>query len=1543
MSAEFYRAFEERYRGSRDLIRERLRVYEPFITPLLEEVEPPRLLDLGCGRGEWLELCRQIGFEVRGIDLDPRMLDACRELGLPVTEQDALEALRSHADGSLGVVSAFHLVEHLPFEVLGELVRETLRVLMPGGLLIMETPNPENISIATTNFWLDPTHLRPLPPLLLSFLPEHYGFERSVVVRVQEDPWLAGQTEASLADVLRGVSPDYAVVARKAGGAQLIPALDEHYGLDLDTLLQRHRGVSERRHGELVLANHQLQAQLQQVQALAETALARATLAEERSLQASVALEAIHASTSWQVTRPLRWTSALLRRSLDHLALWLQRRPALCAGLAKLPGAGRLNEVLGPPAADGSTTVSATPLAVTIRLHPAIWPQALAAPATPCLAGISDDWAPAVRLVGHIEGEYSLAIVNRGLAGALSRALAGRLAFVPWHGERLIGPLQLPAGERALLERALAFDVGDRAANDLISIVGHWPLIADPAPAGLRFILFFWEETAVPAAIVRHLTDHFDAVLVAARFVQRALRNSGCPLPIFVVPLGVDHLMDATPAAEQLPTPGTTARLLHVSSAFDRKGVDLVVAAYFAAFTAADAVELYIKTFPNPHNRVHELLAAARAGRSDAPRVVVDEAPLDSAQMTELYRNAAALVLPTRGEGFNLPAAEAMALGVPVIVTGHGAHADFCTQATATLIPFRFAPSQSHLQSTGACWVEPDAGVLAAQLRTVVDASARGDERLRARVATARRHIGEVYRWERAAQAILGASAWLRSGAHRREAPLRLALVTPWRARCGIAEYSARLIQAWPEPAGITVHADHRTDAALTAEGPEAVRIGWQVGNHDSVAALLRELADDAPTTVVVQHQPSLFLLTDAVCAALAALVGRGHTVLLELHSTLPLLHDCPISAQGLAWLRQLDRLVVHQPDDLNHLLGLGLVDNVMLLPHGVVAPLATDDRAAVRAELAIPAGALVLGSFGFLLEHKGVDAIIDALVPLSRAVGRPVHFIGIHSRLDERSELLQRALQQRVQQQGLVERVHWVTDFRPVAECQRLLSAADYLLYPYRATRESASGAITIGLAALRPVLVTPLPIFADLAGVTVAMKDGSAADITAAVSALEADPAQRVALITRQREWLAEREWQAISSRFRHVLDGLRHDRTLNASAPAPMAPDATAATAQLLVDVSELYFRDARTGIQRVVRAILGHWLATPPTGFSVRPVYATAGHGYRYANSLLSQGRGHGADDEPVTVAADDHFLGLDLGAHLFPEAEQWLAVWRAAGVRIHYIVYDIIPLLYPEYSSASIAAAFGPWLDGLARQADSLLCISRAVAHDVRSWLELHSEVRPLPAIHAFRLGADIESSAPTGGMPEGAEQELAAIAACPAFLMVGTLEPRKGHEQVLAAFELLWRDGVEVQLVLVGKEGWLVDEFVERLRAHPELGRRLHWLEGISDEFLERVYAASCCLIAASWAEGFGLPLIEAARRGLPLLVRDIPVFREVAGNYATYFSGAEPSVLATKVRTWLALAATDGNPHSGGIVIPTWENSADQLISTMLGETGVR
>jgi glycosyltransferase involved in cell wall biosynthesis len=394
-----------------------------------------------------------------------------------------------------------------------------------------------------------------------------------------------------------------------------------------------------------------------------------------------------------------------------------------------------------------------------------------------------------------------------------------------------------------------------------------------------------------------------------------------------------------------------------------------------------------------------------------------------------------------------------------------------------------------------------------------------------------------------------------------------------------------------------------------------------------------------------------------------------------------------------------------------------------------------------------------------------------------------------------------------------------------------------------------------------------------------------------------------------------------------------------------PTPRMP-------QLLLDISELVQRDAKTGIQRVTRALLSEIVQNPPSGWQIEAVYATTDQpGYRYARKFLSRVLeipDDWANDEPVQVWPGDLFFGMDFQREVIAAQIPLLRDWRNRGVPCYFVVHDLLPVTMPEVFPEGSRDGHQAWLSAIT-QLDGALCVSRHVADELYDWLQHFGAERRRPyTIGWFHHGSDLESSAPTRGMPQDASTVLSLLQARPTFLMVGTIEPRKGYLQTLQAFDLLWADGVDVNLVIVGKEGWTplpdsarrdIPETVRYLRAHPELGKRLHLLAGISDEYLEAVYATSNCLIAASYDEGFGLPIIEAAHHGLPLLVRDIPVFHEVTADQAFFFADSrQPEVIATAVKEWLNLYQQNAHPRSDALPHQNWSDSARQVLDALLG-----
>jgi glycosyltransferase involved in cell wall biosynthesis len=377
------------------------------------------------------------------------------------------------------------------------------------------------------------------------------------------------------------------------------------------------------------------------------------------------------------------------------------------------------------------------------------------------------------------------------------------------------------------------------------------------------------------------------------------------------------------------------------------------------------------------------------------------------------------------------------------------------------------------------------------------------------------------------------------------------------------------------------------------------------------------------------------------------------------------------------------------------------------------------------------------------------------------------------------------------------------------------------------------------------------------------------------------------------------------------------------------------------QLFVDISELAQRDSKTGVQRVTRSILKGLLNNPPAGYTIEPVYATTSTpGYRYARQFIASflGATPSGHDEYIEYRAGDIFLGVDLQHHTTRVQRPFLSSMHRHGVYVYFVVYDLLPIQFPHYwpTKHKVHEVHAEWIS-VVSQFDGALCISRAVADELANWHKVNSPERLRPfKISWFHLGADVVNSVPSHGMPDEAEEVLNTINTHPSFLMVGTIEPRKHHTQALKAFEQLWSVGVDANLVIVGKQGWDVECLVQELHNHKELNSRLFWLEGISDEYLEKVYDSSTCLIAASEGEGFGLPLIEAAQHSLPIIARDIPVFREVAGKYAFYFQGNDANSLATAIQDWIALFQLKKHPISDSMPSLTWSESTSQLVAAL-------
>ncbi|UVW28143.1 glycosyltransferase [Massilia sp. H6] len=622
--------------------------------------------------------------------------------------------------------------------------------------------------------------------------------------------------------------------------------------------------------------------------------------------------------------------------------------------------------------------------------------------------------------------------------------------------------------------------------------------------------------------------------------------------------------------------------------------------------------------------------------------------------------------------------------------------------------------------------------------------------------------------------------------------------------------------------------------------------------------------------------------------------------------------------------------------------------------------------RSHARERLGLDEKAFVVATFGMLGRTKLNAELLEAFLASPLALDPDCHlvFVGENDPGPYGAQLREQILAS-----PAAGRIR-ITGFVDAAVYAHYLDAADAAVQLRSSTRGETSAAVL-------DCLLYGLPTVVNAHGSTASLPDTlllklpdefAVGQLAEALARLRGDPALRSRLGARARAHMAEHHAPAhVGALYRDAIEGFAHRGEPVAyqdlvTAVAPLCPTqelqqlaaaiafnrAPAQPRQLLVDVSAVVQSDLKTGIQRVVRSILLALIADPPAGFRIEPVYSTGGNrSYLYARrfglSLVGETE-LALEDAPVDLHPGDLFFGLDLFTTGTSQNENLLLSMRDRGVGIYFVVFDILPMLRPDVFPFGAEQYFGEFLRTVHKVSDGVLCISRAVADELGDWIERQGLQRRTPLqLGHFHLGADINASAPSFGLPPDADHVLAALGERPSFLMVGTVEPRKGHTQALAAFELLWQRGEDVNLVVVGKQGWMMEKLCERMDAHPEKSRRLFWLPGISDEMLLKLYDGSAALLAPSEGEGFGLPLIEAAQKGIPILARSLPVFREVAGEHAFYFDGLDPQDLASAVSAWLGLQQARKTPQSVGMPWLTWDGSAKQALDALVGQQWYR
>ncbi|WP_211444572.1 glycosyltransferase family 4 protein [Collimonas humicola] len=302
---------------------------------------------------------------------------------------------------------------------------------------------------------------------------------------------------------------------------------------------------------------------------------------------------------------------------------------------------------------------------------------------------------------------------------------------------------------------------------------------------------------------------------------------------------------------------------------------------------------------------------------------------------------------------------------------------------------------------------------------------------------------------------------------------------------------------------------------------------------------------------------------------------------------------------------------------------------------------------------------------------------------------------------------------------------------------------------------------------------------------------------------------------------------------------------------------------------------------------------------------------------------------------MACRADDVLVLLDSSWHadFFPVAEKL----QRQGVSIVSVIYDLIPLTHPQFCDGPLVQVFDRWFEWIANTANGFIAISGTIRDEV------HAEVRRrLGSGQArsrwfdfFHLGSELDQ-VDAGKAVRPAVQKLFSSGRS-VYLMVSTIEPRKNHAYLLDAFEQLWEEGSDAVLCFIGRIGWKNERLIERVRKHPELKRRLYMFNDLGDAELEHAYSHAKALVFPSFVEGFGLPLVEAMQRGLPVMASDIPVFHEIGGDFISYFDLDQPQSLGRQVAQFEDSGVFPALQEMKDWSWLSWEGSARQLVQRVL------
>ena len=935
---------------------------------------------------------------------------------------------------------------------------------------------------------------------------------------------------------------------------------------------------------------------------------------------------------------------------------------------------------------------------------------------------------------------------------------------------------------------------------------------------------------------------------------------------------------------------------------------------------------------------------------------------VDDNDLINLLNLCKLFVFPSLYEGFGLPILDAMACGAPVIAANNSSLPDVIGRSDALFD----ASNEDEITAAILKAVNDDA------FRW--DLSAYGLQRAR------------QFSWESSAN-----QTWDRIGSlldRKSDFPveidnnrLRIAYVSPLPPqRSGISEYSADLLPYLVKYFNVDLFVDIGIDV------DENIKRQFQIfpltqllANKENYATVVYQQGNSAFHSHMQQLQqqfPGVVVLHDFFLSHLVAheTVPSGtFTKCLDESHGMRSLIDFQLRGLDVIWdwpinwpiLRHARELIVHS-NFLNELckqyFGGGWTPNFNVVKQIYVNQLHyVDDsaRLASRYKLKIEPDDFVCCTFGMITPHKLPELLIKSVPFMLNSIGNHVRlvFIGEFGSLEYQNEIM-----------GLVNNLKLSGHIKFIGYASRedylnYISCANLAIQLRARSRGETSRAVLDCLGYGLPTIVNSHGTLNDYDNETVFKISTypSPEELGAAVTQIYSNYSSALEIGNNARKQINEqhspesvaREYAKIIYRaactderrlFAPLWDNLadsevKKERIVSEADHAALNM-ALRNQPRILIDVTNTDIHDLKTGIQRVVKEFSKELISLDSKAVHVELVRLESGKLWRathFAEKLFGLPSLSMEDNTPIIPQLGDHLFMLDTSWNLYTKFLPVFEKVRENGGRIHTMIYDLIPVLLPEMTTPDTAYLFGEWIKLAIKNSDGIICISKTVSDAVVDYCKDNKLVDHYLDISYVHLGANIE---PTNVEEKINREILDYLSQCtPLFLTVGTIEPRKNHPFILDAFEQLWAQGHNFYLCFTGKIGWKVEDLEKRIRNHPELGKRFLFFENPTDAEINALYQSATALVFASIAEGFGLPIVEAALHKVPVITSDIPVFREVGGEGVKYFSLSSPEHLAEAVIEMSQLTAEERVAMASKIKPLTWRQSAEWLIEVLDGK----